>query len=87
MALLRTVNTEISVRDGDPILEPARELGVPFSCHSGTCGTCRIEVVEGMEHLSPKTAEEEMLGCVGNQRQACQCRILSGTVTIQFEQW
>jgi len=84
MALQRSEKNQIAVPDGEPMLEYAKELGVSFGCHSGLCGTCRIEVLEGMENLSPKTEEEIILECTGNQRQACQCKILQGTVKIHF---
>ncbi len=84
MAILKTEEKQVQVQDGDSINDASKELGVPFGCHSGLCGTCRIEVVEGMENLTPKTPEEINLGCGGNARQACQCKILNGEVKIQL---
>ena len=49
---------------------------LPFGCRSGLCGTCLSTVVEGMEHLSPRSAdEEETLSTFDpepNDRLACQ---------------
>lgn len=73
------------VADGAPITEACEEAGVPFACTEGVCGTCVIEVKEGMEHLSPFTQEEEdFLGSLQNERLACQCRLKSGCVKISF---
>ncbi|MBI2668867.1 (2Fe-2S)-binding protein [Candidatus Woesearchaeota archaeon] len=83
MAILRTNDKQVEVGDNSSIIDAAKELDVPFGCHSGLCGTCRIEVLEGMENLSEKTPEENDLGCEGKERQACQCQIKNGIVTIQ----
>ena len=77
---------EVDLTDGSPIAECCEEAGVPFACTEGVCGTCVIEVVDGMENLSPPTQEEDdFLGedtCA--ERLACQCKLRSGKVTIRF---
>jgi ferredoxin len=75
------------VEDGSRIEEACEEAGVPFACSGGICGTCIIEVLEGMENLSdPTQAELDFIGEKGvkKERMACQCRIKSGTVKIKF---
>ena len=73
----------IEIEDGEAITEVCEEAGVPFACTEGVCGTCVIEVNEGMENLSPFTQEEEdFLGELENERLACQCKILKGKVNI-----
>ena len=84
MAILKTQEKQQELLDGLAIIDVAKELGVPFSCHAGICGTCRIEVIEGMEHLNEKTEEEINLDCRGQERQACQCQIKGGVVTIKY---
>ena len=75
----------VELPDDMPIKGTCEELGVPFACEEGVCGTCVIEVTEGMENLSSFTQEEEdFLGEVGCERLACQCRIKLGTVKIKF---
>lgn len=77
---------EQELDDGNPIAECCEEAGVPFACTEGVCGTCVIEVVEGMDNLSPPTQEEkDFLGedtCC--ERLACQCKILRNKVRISF---
>lgn len=56
---------------------PASE--VPFSCRSASCGTCRVEVKEGMENLSkPQDDELDVLDVFGdgkNIRLCCQVKL------------
>lgn len=67
------------------ISEACEEAGVPFACTEGVCGTCVIEVTEGMENFSEFTQEEEdFLGEKGCERLACQCRLEKGSAKIKF---
>jgi len=76
---------EREIEDDAPIAPCCEEAGVPFACTEGICGTCVIEVQEGMEQLSSFTQEEiDFLGEPGNERLACQCKIRSGSVKINF---
>jgi len=50
---------EEEVEDGHPIQEACEELGVSFACKAGVCGSCRIEVKEGMFNLSPYSREQD----------------------------
>ena len=78
---------QYEVEDGSPIEEACEKAGVPFACSGGICGTCIIEVLEGMENLSPPTQSElDFIGekDVKKERMACQCRVISGTVKIKF---
>ena len=87
MAKLKFENTgeEKDLPDDSPISETCEEAGVPFACTEGVCGTCVIEVMEGMENLSPFTLEEkDFLGEIDHERLACQCTIKKGKVTIKF---
>ncbi len=73
------------IEDGGPIAEVCEEAGVPFACTEGVCGTCVIEVKEGMENLSEFTQEEEdFLGDMEEERLACQCKLKGGCVKISF---
>lgn len=76
---------EFEVPDGSPISNTCEEAGVPFACSEGVCGACVIDVVEGMENLSPfNQAEADFLGDLGCERLACQCKIKSGRIKIKF---
>lgn len=76
---------EIQLPEGSSIQEACEEQGVPFACTEGVCGTCIVEVQDGMDHLSPYSQEEQdFLGDMGCERMACQCRILTGDVKIKY---
>lgn len=65
----------------------ALEAPVPFSCRSATCGTCRIEVVTGLELFAPPGPDEsallEVLGDGPNIRLACQAELLPGSGLVR----
>lgn len=87
MAKLIFNNTEEEkeLEDGSRIAEACEEAGIPFACTEGICGTCIVEVIEGMDNLSPFTQEEkDFLGDQNKERMACQCRIMHGSVKINF---
>lgn len=84
MAKLILNDEEIEVEDGAKIVDAIEEAGVPIGCSNGVCGTCEIEVIEGMENFSERNQEETDLGMTGNKRLGCQCTINSGTVKITY---
>jgi ferredoxin len=76
---------EVELPNDSPLHEACEEAGVPFACTEGVCGTCVIEVTEGMENLTPfNEAEADFLGELDRERLACQCKILGGCVKIKF---
>ena len=85
MAKLILNDEEIELEDGENLKEKCEEHGVPFACEEGVCGTCVIEVEEGMENLTEFTQEElDFLGEQDVERLACQCRIKGGCVKVQY---
>jgi 2Fe-2S ferredoxin len=50
------------------------EADVPFSCRSASCGTCRVQVEEGLEALNaPGDEEQEVLDLFGDPPQVRLC--------------
>lgn len=84
MAKLIIDGEEHDIKDGSRIDEICESAGIPFSCNSGVCGTCQIEIVEGAENLCELNDEENELGMDRNNRLSCQCSIKSGTVKITY---
>lgn len=83
--LIFNEDEEIEVEDGTPLKEVCEESGVPFACEEGVCGTCVVEVTEGMENLTEFTEEEmDFLGEQEEERLACQCKIKGGCVKLSF---
>lgn len=55
---------------------------------NGICSTCRVEVLEGLEHLAPRSAAEEIQarkrGWPANVRLACAARVIgTGAVRVR----
>ena len=74
----------IDVEPGPSLFECAESMGVyvPTSClKQGKCKECLVEVMEGMECLSPKAAEEKHLK--DNFRLSCRSRIIKDSGTIR----
>jgi len=57
-----------------------------FGCTVGSCGTCRLELVEGADHVNPISDEEretlEMCTDVAGARLGCQLKIL-GDIAVR----
>jgi ferredoxin len=66
-----------------------RDAPVPFSCRSASCGTCRVDVLEGADLLEPPRDEElDVLDIFGDdparRRLACQARLKAGTGRVRL---
>ncbi len=74
---------------GTPLQRIADAAGadITFGCRTGSCGTCRVRVVEGLEQCSDPGPEErdflKGLEAPADQRLACQVTIL-GDVAIDY---
>jgi CDP-4-dehydro-6-deoxyglucose reductase len=66
---------------GKTALQCAIEMKVALShvC-DGACGTCRIEVVEGWDQLSPPTPDETYKELEAPYRLSCQAKLLGDVV-------
>jgi uncharacterized 2Fe-2S/4Fe-4S cluster protein (DUF4445 family) len=68
---------------GKTLLAIAGELGVRVSqvCGGdGACGTCRIEVVEGWDRLTPPTPDETYKELDPPYRLSCQSKLIGDVV-------
>lgn len=83
----------INVKVGETIQEIVEKAGsgLPFGCRDGECGTCLVDVMAGMEFLSPITDKEvkvkQMVGCTNpNARLSCQMKVdkQNGYVRIKY---
>ena len=80
----------ISVPDGGALVDTCddHEAPVPFSCKSASCGTCRIEILEGADELlAPADEELDVLDLFATAppryRLACQAKMKPGTGTLR----
>jgi ferredoxin len=60
---------------------------ITFGCRTGSCGTCRVRVAEGLSHCSEAGSEErdflQGLDAPADQRLACQVTV-QGDVAIEY---
>lgn len=83
--IFKNSGDEVDLPDNERIQQACEEQGIPFACTEGVCGTCIVEVENGMENLSPYTQEEQdFLGDMGCERMACQCRAQKGSISIKY---
>jgi ferredoxin len=83
----------VGVTRGCTLLEAARFGNVDLRSYCGgncSCGTCRVEVVSGGQHLSRRLPMEEFVlgedGLRRGDRLACQSQVL-GDVSIRVPAW
>jgi ferredoxin len=65
-----------------PVYKPLDEK---INCRgNGLCGTCVVEIVEGLDKLSPKTKREmrALSGKPENRRLSCQCQVMGDIVCV-----
>jgi len=77
---------KVALLHGVEVYKPIHKLPPPIgNCRgNGMCGFCVMEIVEGMDHLSPKTLREQfkLKGRPANYRLSCQCQVLGDVVCI-----
>ena len=76
---------EREVADGSAVMEACEDLGLPFGCQDGICGTCTSIVTQGADNLEPKNEKEVDFDLPDGQRLACQCKIKAGTVEFSLD--
>ena len=86
MAKIISKNGEKELEDNSPIRDTCGELGVPFGCRQGICGTCKIDIEEGEDNLNELTQEEEDMDRDKKHRLACQTKIKQGSIKIDWRE-
>jgi 2Fe-2S ferredoxin len=83
-------SVEAHADEGTRLVDLCDERGapVPFSCRSASCGTCRIDVLEGAELLDAARDDElDVLDIFGDdpahRRLACQARVRGGAGCVR----
>jgi len=81
------------VEPGSTLLVAAAALGVDLNHYCGgtcSCGTCRLEIVEGGRNLSrPEGREKMVLGAVYTERGhrlGCQAKVF-GPIRVRIPTW
>ena len=74
------------VLPGTTLLEACEAAGVPMDSACGgfaACNSCRVDVLEGAEALSPLVEEEEPFLDRDGQRLGCQARV-EGPIRVRL---
>lgn len=79
----------VEAPEGTPLQRIADAAGadITFGCRTGSCGTCRVRIAEGLAACgSPGPEERDFLAGLGappDQRLACQV-VVQGDVAIEY---
>lgn len=79
----------VQAPEGTPLQEIADHAGadITFGCRSGSCGTCRVRVLKGLDNCSALEAEErdflKSIEAPPDHRLACQIRVM-GDLEIEY---
>ena len=84
MPIIKSSGESRELKEGEHIKEACKELGIPFGCENGLCGTCYVQIVSGGENLSERTEAEAQMGIDEQHRLCCQCKIKKGNVEIKY---
>jgi ferredoxin len=89
---IKDTSKAIEVNEGEILYDSLHDRGIelPHGCLSGSCGACKVEVIEGIENLSkPGVIEQNTiddvkkdLKTVQNIRLSCRAKVI-GNVTIK----
>ena len=76
------------VPDGSLLAELDGKCSILFACKSGSCASCKVKVIAGMENLEPPDDMEQAglatFAIDPSERLMCCCRIKSGKVTVEY---
>ncbi|MCV6638312.1 2Fe-2S iron-sulfur cluster-binding protein [Candidatus Albibeggiatoa sp. nov. NOAA] len=81
------IDVSVNVPAGIRVIDVSEKVGsgIVYGCREGDCGTCMMEVLEGMENLNtPSVLEDKILreNMAGKRfRLACQAQVI-GDVTV-----
>ena len=78
----------VKVPDGSLLAELDGKCSILFACKAGSCGSCKVKVVSGMENLeAPNDIEQAGLATFGGdpaERLPCVCKIKKGKVVVEY---
>ena len=97
---IKDMDQSFELEENEVIFDGLERQGqeLPHGCLAGSCGSCRIEVIEGAENLKPaSTIEQDTIEAVSEEyeqnhgegtlsgktvRLSCRARILTGSIII-----
>ncbi len=85
---IKNEDKTVEVTDGSLLVELEGKCGILFACKAGSCGSCKVKVLEGMENLEPPNEVEKAglatFGSDPSERLLCQCKIKSGKIVVEY---
>lgn len=89
---IKDTSKAVEVSEGEILYDSLYDRGIelPHGCLSGSCGACKVEVIEGIENLSKTGVIEQNtiedikkdIKNIQNIRLSCRAKVL-GNVTIK----
>ena len=78
----------VDVPDGSLLVELDGKCSILFACRVGSCGSCKVKVVEGAGNIEPPNEVEQaglsVFSTDPSERLMCVCRIKSGKITVEY---
>ncbi len=91
LVMFERTSFEVDLPDGGRVVDICDEhlrAAIPFACRMANCGTCRVEVGEGLELCEPPRADELELSAIFHDppsiRLGCQLRIRPGMGRVRL---
>jgi ferredoxin len=85
---IKNDGTTVEVPDGSLLAELDGKCSILFACKAGSCGSCKVKVLEGMENLeAPDDVEKaglETFATGDNERLLCVAKIKKGKVVVEY---
>ncbi|MEW6748529.1 MAG: 2Fe-2S iron-sulfur cluster-binding protein [Candidatus Micrarchaeota archaeon] len=85
---IKNEDKTVELPDGASLADLDGKCGVLFACKAGSCGSCKVKVVKGMENLeAPNDVEQAGLSTFGSdpsERLLCMCKIKKGEITVEY---
>ena len=90
---IKDTEMTFEVKEGEILFDALSDQGhkLPHGCLSGSCGACRVEILEGKDHLLPagviesntiEALKEEFKNFHGEIRLSCRAKV-TGDVTLR----
>lgn len=91
MLVFERTRFSIDVPDGARVVDVCDEhfmAGVPFACRHANCGTCRVQVTEGLDRCEGPDDDEwsmlQRLDAAPDERLACMLVVRPGEGTVRL---
>jgi ferredoxin len=85
---IKNDSKKVDVPDGSLLAELDGKCSILFACKSGSCGSCKVKVTEGMENLEPPNDMEQsglsIFGTDPSERLMCVCKIKKGNIKVEY---